>query len=83
MPPEGVLMVEPNYCVKPSSFAKRTREKTRQPSISLYNIREIQLRPVLWQSAGDLLRAEQNRPDSPYSKLIEQHIKKEQLFLSK
>ncbi|KRZ72507.1 UMP-CMP kinase 1 [Trichinella papuae] len=98
MPPEGVLMVDPNYCVKPNSFAKRTREKTRQPnnrnSTSPSFMAKVvfvlgppgcgkgtQCRKIVENyglvhlSAGDLLRAEQNRPDSPYSKLIEQHIK--------
>ncbi|OUC40549.1 UMP-CMP kinase family protein [Trichinella nativa] len=81
MPAEGVSMVEPNYCVKPNSFDNRFMAKVvfvlGPPGCG----KGTQCRKIVENyglvhlSAGDLLRAEQNRPDSPYSKLIEQHIK--------
>ncbi|XP_003376676.1 UMP-CMP kinase [Trichinella spiralis] len=87
MPAEGVLMVEPNYCVKPNSFDNRNTNFTCFMAKVVFVLgppgcgKGTQCRKIVENyglvhlSAGDLLRAEQNRPDSPYSKLIEQHIK--------
>ncbi|KRZ94700.1 UMP-CMP kinase 1 [Trichinella sp. T8] len=84
MPAEGVSMVEPNYCVKPNSFDNRNNRFMAKVVFVLGPPgcgKGTQCRKIVENyglvhlSAGDLLRAEQNRPDSPYSKLIEQHIK--------